>query len=140
MVRCLNSANVFYTLSAECAKLKRYVCQRGYTSGKERWCRPIWSAPSFFDGALAKEIPSSTGGGKRELKVYTGKAPRCYSGRGLATAAKRTVGKVMKDDVQSLSHSKWGMQVPHSVCAEISEADNIWEGKSRCRENIKRAE
>lgn len=46
----------------------------------------------------------------------------------------------MKDGVQSLSHGKWRMQVPHSVCAEISESDNIWEDKSRCRENIKRAE
>ena len=31
----------------------------------------------------------------------------CYSERGLATTAERTGGEVMKDDVQSLSHSKW---------------------------------
>ena len=30
------------------------------------------------------------------------------------------------------------MQVPYSICAKVSSADNLWQDKSRCRENTER--
>ena len=41
----------------------------------------------------------------------------------------------MQDDVKSLSHSKWKMQVSYNVCTEIPEASNLWQDQSRYRKN-----
>ena len=48
---------------------------------------------------------------------------------------KITGGFLMQDDVKSLSHSKWKMQVSYNVCTEIPEASNLWQDQSRYRKN-----
>ena len=44
----------------------------------------------------------------------------------------------MRNDGNSLSHTKWNCKYHYSVCAEISKKSNLWEAKSRYRGDSRR--